>query len=194
MVSNKVVQINPDVPSFLFRLPVRGLDTGRLTSQTAAGCPKGLRKPAPANAEKLWCQHRGCTCIAYFLPARSRLELFRWLNHDDASSCRTGIRTGRCTLRGIQVKYESIVLNPEKMFHMIYKFIEEDFDSKSVGFLEKPINTTPERESESSTDKLIPKWKTWKLHRRAFFQLSCGQIMKHLGYHNAHKIHPDVAL
>ena len=82
----------------------------------------------------------------------------------------------------LQIKYESILLNPEKMFHMIFEFIEEDFDSKSVGFLEKPINTTNNRETESSTDKLIPRWNTWKLYRHLIFRLYCGQMMKNLGY------------
>lgn len=82
----------------------------------------------------------------------------------------------------LQIRYESVILNPERMFREIYEFIEESFDSNSIGFLDKPINVAPGREAESSTDKLIPKWESWNPYRRKAFQVYCGRLMKDLEY------------
>ncbi|NOR20051.1 MAG: hypothetical protein GQ538_08205 [Xanthomonadales bacterium] len=82
----------------------------------------------------------------------------------------------------LQIKYESVVTNPQQVFKQIYDFIEEEFDSSSIQFLSEPINAAPSREAESSTDKLLPKWGDWKPHRHKAFQLFCGQLMKDLGY------------
>ncbi|MFC1688943.1 sulfotransferase [Pseudomonadota bacterium] len=82
----------------------------------------------------------------------------------------------------LQVSYESVVQNPEQSFRQIYRFIEEEYDPNSVGFLEKPINTSPGRESEDSADKLIPRWRDWKPQKRIIFQAYCGKLNRSLGY------------
>lgn len=82
----------------------------------------------------------------------------------------------------LQVTYDSLVLDPEISLRRIYEFIEEEYEPDSADFLEKPINTSPGRESEPSRDHLIPRWQSWKLHRRAVFGAYCGRLMKDLGY------------
>jgi hypothetical protein len=82
----------------------------------------------------------------------------------------------------LQVSYEWIVQDPEPAFRQIYSFLEEEYTPASVAFLEKPINTSPGRESESSVAKLMPRWRGWKVHQRMIFQARCGKLNKRLGY------------
>jgi len=82
----------------------------------------------------------------------------------------------------LQIGYESIVRDPKQAFRQIYDFIGEEYNPKSVDFLEKPINTSPGREEESSEDKLAPRWRDWKLHNRLVFDATCGKLNKSLGY------------
>lgn len=82
----------------------------------------------------------------------------------------------------LQIKYESIVRDPESSFREIFEYIEEKFEPASVNFLKRPINSAPGREVEASMEKLKPRWKNWSFFKRTIFQAYCGKIMKDLGY------------
>jgi hypothetical protein len=82
----------------------------------------------------------------------------------------------------LQIKYESIVRDPESSFREIFEYIEEKFEPASVNFLKRPINSAPGREVEASMEKLKPRWKNWSFIKRTIFQAYCGKIMKDLGY------------
>jgi hypothetical protein len=82
----------------------------------------------------------------------------------------------------LQLKYEDVVKEPARSFQSIYEFIDEPFEVQSVEFLEAPINSSPGRGSESSSDKLIPRWTEWGALKRGLFKAHCGSLMKSLGY------------
>lgn len=82
----------------------------------------------------------------------------------------------------LQIKYESIVRNPEDLFRNIFEYIEEKYEPASVKFLKSPINYAPGREVEASLEKLNPRWENWSLFKRTIFRVYCGGIMKNLGY------------
>jgi len=85
----------------------------------------------------------------------------------------------------LQIKYESVVRNPDSLFREIFEFIEEKYEPKSVKFLKLPINSAPGREVEPSLEKLSPRWENWSLFKRVIFRAYCGKIMKDLGYQAA---------
>ena len=82
----------------------------------------------------------------------------------------------------LQIKYESVVRNPEALFRDIFEYIEEKYEPASVEFLQRPINSAPGREVEPSLEKLNPRWENWSLFKRTIFRVYCGKIMKDLGY------------
>ena len=82
----------------------------------------------------------------------------------------------------LQVRYESILLDPKAHFQEIYRFIGESYEPLSVKFLEKPINTSPQRENESSLAKLEPRWDGWNTFKRLSFKFHCGKLMQQTGY------------
>ncbi len=82
----------------------------------------------------------------------------------------------------LQINYEHIIRNPDMLIRDIFDFIGETFEEKSVAFLEKPINTAPGRESESSIEKLDPRWENWNFYNHFIFNRHCGETMKTLGY------------
>jgi hypothetical protein len=82
----------------------------------------------------------------------------------------------------LQVRFESLIREPETEFRKIYKFLGEAFEAESVRFLSQPINTAPGREQETSLQKLEPRWRHWGWHKRTFFRITCGDLMSDLGY------------
>jgi hypothetical protein len=117
----------------------------------------------------------------------SMQEKFGWPFRESARLWKQLVEAGDA-IRGqgrddfLQLSYESIVQEPEPAFRQIYDFLEEEYAPASIEFLEIPINTSPGRESETSIEKLTPRWRDWNPYQQMIFKARCGKLNKALGY------------
>jgi hypothetical protein len=82
----------------------------------------------------------------------------------------------------LQIKYESVIRNPEKNIRKLFDFIKESYVPEAVEFMQKPINASPGREHEAPIDKLDPLRLNWGFPKSVLFRLYCGKIQNSLEY------------
>jgi hypothetical protein len=82
----------------------------------------------------------------------------------------------------LQIRYESIVRNPERTLNEIYQFIGENFHPDSVHFAQTPVNTSPGLEDEAPLEKINPERLNWGAARVNGFRIVCGKVQRSMGY------------
>ncbi len=85
--------------------------------------------------------------------------------------------------RVMQLRYESLVSQPEPQFMQIFEFLGLENAPESAAFMQgRPINTSPGTEDQSAKDKLKPRWHSWGWSEKRQCNKSIGPLLSKLGY------------
>lgn len=85
--------------------------------------------------------------------------------------------------RVLNIRYEQLVQEPQLGFKRVFDFLQLADHTASAEFMQgKPINVSPGTESQSTTDKLEPRWLKWKWSEQRAFKAIAKQLMQQLEY------------
>lgn len=117
----------------------------------------------------------------------SMQDKFGWSFSQSMATWKSSVAAGNeINTRGpedfLQIRYESVVTDPEAALKRLFEFIGEDSHTACREFLQTPVNTAPGREQETPMDKLDPARLQWGFSKAMRFRRACGPMQKALGY------------
>lgn len=82
-----------------------------------------------------------------------------------------------------RIHYEKLVSHPQQMMQQIFAFLGLPEEKAAASFIQnRPINTAPGTDEQTSVEKLQPRWHDWSDDELQTFDRIAGELRRQLGY------------